>query len=129
MEPLLCRGGASAVVAHKLGRSLLDSFENMNEDIELSEGSSAIVMDCITIWRCIVAISSATLDRDTSEEDMIAFATAVSAVMESANVSSSRNIKAMVGRILMTNEYWHEEFTEFVNTREAWRDLNPKMPP
>ena len=66
--PILGHGETTAQSANKLSVKLLEGFEHMSEAIELSETSSAIVMNCITIWRCIVAVDTATLDGDTSEK-------------------------------------------------------------
>ena len=124
--PLLGKGAAGAVVATAVSRKLSDSFENMSEDIELSDTSSAIVMDCITIWRCVIAVSS-DLDGESSLEDMETYSSAVRSVHESSQVAGSRNIKAMVGRILQTSEYWQEKVQSFLETRAAWKDLRPKV--
>ena len=67
--PLLGRGETSAKVANAMSLKLVESFENMNADIELSESSSAIVMDCLSIWRCVVAVDTESVDGEATEED------------------------------------------------------------
>ena len=125
--PLLAKGAEGASVANAVSAKLVDSFENMSEDIELSETSSAIVMDCITIWRCIIAVCNPGLDGTLTVEEMETYAAAVRAVFEAAQVAGSRNIKAMVGRILQTSPYWQALVQAFLDTRAAWKDLRPKV--
>ena len=121
------KGAVGAPIVTKLSAKLLESFENMPPELDLPVSSNAIVMDCITIWRCIVAVESESLDGTTNGEDMESFTNAVEAVHEASQVEGSRNIKAIIGRLLMTNSYWAEKVSGFVDTRAALRDLAPKV--
>ena len=121
------KGEQCADVVTALSQKLLDAFENMSPDVDLPVNTNAIVMDCMTIWRCIVAIASDTLDASTSPDDMQSFTSAVQSVHESSVIEGSRNIKAIIGRLLKTSPFWSEKLTTFLDTRAAWKDLAPKI--
>ena len=123
----LGKGETMAPILTRLSAKLLEAFENMSPDIDLPVNSNAIVMDCITIWRCIVAIETESLDGNISVEDMQSFTDAVHAVHEASQLEGSRNINAIIGRLLMTSPYWSQKLTGFVDTRAAWEDIVPKV--
>ena len=123
--PLLSKGNAQASTAKDLSQRLLDSFENMSEDIELNDQSSAVVMDLMTIWRCIVGVSSDL--GDVGEGDLEVYDEAVATMMGQSKVVNSRNVKAMVGKVLMANVEWLEKLQNFVSTRAAFKDMGPKI--
>ena len=100
--PMLTRGDIQAAQVLAFAKRCLQDFENMG-DLELSDSALHVVMDCLTIWRSIVAIEDESVDIGPDEAS---FNSAVNTMCEMAGQTTSRNIKTSMGQALLTTDYW-----------------------
>jgi hypothetical protein len=120
--PLLAAGESKADVVSEFASLCLAEFESIPEELELCEASLEVVMDSLTIWRAVLAVRSAKLDLETSQADVAESSQAVLTLFEMSDTSLScgasctvrRNIKALVGSVLLGNDFWKTKFDEYL---------------
>ena len=126
--PLLCGSTAKSDVALAVSKYCLAKFENMPEDLELSEESTTVTCDCMVGWRTIKAIDDITSVVNLSPEEFDVYRKSVETIASMSQKGSSRNIKALVGQALASdNEYWWPKVQRFLSAAGDFADLGPKI--
>jgi adenosyl cobinamide kinase/adenosyl cobinamide phosphate guanylyltransferase len=105
-------------------KPLIKDFEEINGELELSDQCMHIIVDCLTIWRALLATGSNTLDLS-NPEDLEMYTNAVLTMLEMSAQTSSRNMKAVVGQVIVSNDFWGNKFKDFMTVEPNSRTCCP----
>ena len=124
LVPLIANGATASTTLLKLIKPLVHKFEDLNTEEELSNACMHVVMNCLTIWRSLMASGDDDLD---IVQDLETFNKAVCTMLEMAAQTSSRDVKATIGQVIRNNEYWSARFKQFVDCQAKLKDMLPQM--
>ena len=124
LVPLIANGANAATTLLKLLKPLVHKFEDLNTEEELSDSCMHVVINCLTIWRSLMASGDDELD---IVQDLETFNKAVRTILEMAAQTSSRDVKATIGQVIRNNEYWSARFKQFVDCQAKLKDMLPQM--
>jgi hypothetical protein len=122
--PLIATGANSADIVLSMCKPLIKDFEEINGELELSDQCMHIIVDCLTIWRALLATGSNTLDLS-NPEDLEMYTNAVLTMLEMSAQTSSRNMKAVVGQVIVSNDFWGNKFKDFMTVEPNSRTCCP----
>ena len=79
--PMMAQGEGTAVIVCEFSKLCLREFEQLG-DLGLNDGSLHIVMDCLTIWRAVIAVHDQEVDKRASPEDLNSYEAAVTSIQD-----------------------------------------------
>ena len=125
--PLIAKGTTAVDIIMSTLPRLITMFEDeVDDDLELPEVCNHVIINCLCIWRSLKVGRYETLDLS-NPDDASTYLQAVTTILEMSNRTSSKDVKAMVGQVIVGNEFWKTQFNNFVDLNIKLQDMRPKI--
>eukprot|EP00959_Pyramimonas_sp_CCMP1952_P063351 1323997-Pyramimonas_sp.AAC.1 len=124
LVPMIKKGESGKQALGLFAKKLIDDLEG-STDSDVPEGCATVVVDLLTVLRCLQAL----LDENTdcNKDDISMCEDAATAINEASTLTRSRNMKTQIGVIIKNDDYYAKAFESFLTTRVKTMEFAPEI--